>query len=429
MNKIFKKVVASLLTIAALTTVGPAKYTSLLTTTAHASDTKSDKAVLKDLDVERNGSSTKLYKDDDFKRKTSFESDRKKYYVDLGSKNKISIDAEVSSDYEIKLFKDSDKDSDEEKFNTDIKVKKNKTKFYINVYEKGKTEVLNKYTIYAYKDKDRDKDDDDDDDDEYDDVYLETLKVDSKKIDLKKSKTTYKVDVDEDKTSVKITAEPDDKDYEVRINGSTVDDDDDFKEKVSLKKGKNEIEIRVRDDDKNKRVYTLIINRESSSEEKEDNKDNTNVAARPNQWVIVNENLMYNDVLGNPIKNNWFIDRNTGAWHYFDANGYMKKGWFISNGNWYYLNEYSGQMQSGWSYINGQRYYLNPYSDGTRGAMKTGWINDNGIWYYLNPQSGEMKTGWINDNGIWYYCDWLGQMLKNTTVGGYRLGSTGAWIR
>jgi glucan-binding YG repeat protein len=60
--------------------------------------------------------------------------------------------------------------------------------------------------------------------------------------------------------------------------------------------------------------------------------------------------------------------------------------------------------------------------------MATGWQNIGGIWYYLNA-SGAMKTGWLNDNGTWYYLAGSGAMLANTTVDGYVLGNSGAWIR
>ena len=40
-----------------------------------------------------------------------------------------------------------------------------------------------------------------------------------------------------------------------------------------------------------------------------------------------------------------------------------------------------------------------------------------------------MATGWINDGGTWYYLNAAGAMLSNTTVNGYKLGPTGAWIK
>lgn len=69
--------------------------------------------------------------------------------------------------------------------------------------------------------------------------------------------------------------------------------------------------------------------------------------------------------------------------------------------------------------------YNNVKTDGTKA---TRWYLDGTTWYYLNAD-GTMKKGWINDNGTWYYCDGSGAMLANTTVDGYILGDSGAWVR
>ena len=73
--------------------------------------------------------------------------------------------------------------------------------------------------------------------------------------------------------------------------------------------------------------------------------------------------------------------------------------------------------------MNGTWYFLNG-----SGAMKTGWVQDGSTWYYLQS-SGAMKTGWLNDNGTWYYLNASGAMLANTTVDGYKLGASGAWVK
>jgi len=62
------------------------------------------------------------------------------------------------------------------------------------------------------------------------------------------------------------------------------------------------------------------------------------------------------------------------------------------------------------------------------GTKATGWLNLGGTWYYLKAD-GIMATGWVNDNGTWYYLAGSGAMLANTTVDGYVLGNSGAWIR
>lgn len=73
-------------------------------------------------------------------------------------------------------------------------------------------------------------------------------------------------------------------------------------------------------------------------------------------------------------------------------------------------------------------------SDGTwnyvkaNGIKAIGWIKEGKKWYYFNG-NGVMQTGWIQDNGTWYYCNESGEMLANTTVGEYVLGSSGAWTK
>ena len=121
---------------------------------------------------------------------------------------------------------------------------------------------------------------------------------------------------------------------------------------------------------------------------------------------------------GSYPKNEWkFLPWDgTGAWYFFDEAGYMKTGWHLSNGKWYYLGE---------------------VSDGTLGAMKTGWVLDpnDAHWYYLNPGDGAMRTGWLEAGGRWYYLNEgktrpLGAMYRNEkTPDGYIVDDSGAWKR
>lgn len=77
---------------------------------------------------------------------------------------------------------------------------------------------------------------------------------------------------------------------------------------------------------------------------------------------------------------------------------------------------------TGWTKSNGLWYYYD-----NNGAMRTGWIKDSGIWYYLNAD-GTMRTGWLNDTKAWYYLNTDGSMAANTTIDGYTLDASGAWI-
>lgn len=56
-----------------------------------------------------------------------------------------------------------------------------------------------------------------------------------------------------------------------------------------------------------------------------------------------------------------------------------------------------------------------------------GWYHENYYWNYF--KDGIVQTGWIYDNGNWYYCYSNGQMAQDTTIDGYELGSSGAWIQ
>ncbi len=103
-----------------------------------------------------------------------------------------------------------------------------------------------------------------------------------------------------------------------------------------------------------------------------------------------------------PVVNKGWINTATG-WTFFDTTGKQAKGqWVSDGGTWYMLK--------------------------ADGIMATGWYNDNGTWYFLQS-SGAMKTGWLNDGGTWYYLNTSGSMAANTTIDGYKLNASGAWIK
>ena len=131
-----------------------------------------------------------------------------------------------------------------------------------------------------------------------------------------------------------------------------------------------------------------------------------------------------------------------GVWYYLKSNGAMVTGWFQDGTTWYYLKD-SGAMATGWLKLGNIWYYLN-----AGGAMRTGWLFDNGSWYFLQG-SGAMKTGWLQQGSAWYYLkpsgamatgwNWVngkcyyfyesGKMAQSTTVGGYRVDASGAWVK
>ena len=143
----------------------------------------------------------------------------------------------------------------------------------------------------------------------------------------------------------------------------------------------------------NEEVYSIIAAKSSNSDKDNNNNDNSN---------------------NNNANNNNDNTNNTAS---------TLRGWKLqSDGKWYFYKE-DGSKAVGWYKDGATWYYLNPNGD-----MKTGWLKDNGAWYYLK-ESGAMATGWVNDGGTWYYLNASGAMLSNTTVNGYKLGPTGAWIK
>jgi cell wall-associated protease len=111
-----------------------------------------------------------------------------------------------------------------------------------------------------------------------------------------------------------------------------------------------------------------------------------------------------------------------GHWYFMNGSGEMETGWLKEGGKWYLLQS-SGAMTTGWTKSGSQWYFMD-----SSGVMETGWLKDGTKWYYLTS-SGAMAKGWISVRGSWYYMYSNGTMASSTTIGGYKLEASGAWIR
>jgi glucan-binding YG repeat protein len=162
------------------------------------------------------------------------------------------------------------------------------------------------------------------------------------------------------------------------------------------------------------------------------------IAKAKNGWVKENSKWYY--YKDNSKKTGWLKDG--GKWYFLDEMGLMKTGWLKSGSKWYFM-ESSGEMKTGWLKSGGKWYFLASsgemesgwvksgskwYFMESSGEMKTGWLQSGNKWYYLNT-SGSMDTGWEVIGNKWYYFYSSGAMAANTTIDGYKLGSSGAWIR
>lgn len=296
-----------------------------------------------------------------------------------------------------------------------------------------------------------------DDNYDYKYAYLEGIYLSDGSIDFDKRETEYDVNVNNDVTQITVKAVPEDTDDIVEINGSSVDDGNNYKKKVDLDEGKNVITIYVESDDED-RTYTLNVYRASKSDSSTTTNGTTTTSTGPtsttsttstnttgvstttsdngvlnfkisdeekknNAWQRVDGKWRYVDGTGQYLKSTWWFDKNSGKNYYLDKDGNRASGWIYDNNYWYYLNE-AGEMQTGWTCINKNWYFLNK-----SGAMQMGWLEDSsGNWYYLNS-AGAMQTGWVeNSDGKWYYFDSTGKMITNSSVGGYQLSSDGTLV-
>lgn len=128
------------------------------------------------------------------------------------------------------------------------------------------------------------------------------------------------------------------------------------------------------DDSDDEEEYTLIVERDDDGEEEEEETETT---------IKQNSSTAKNESINGETPKPSVINNSEGAWVYRKTNGTLAQGWTKINEKWYYFD--------------------------ASGAMKTGWI----------------KTA---DNK-WYYLDKQGQMLANTVVDGFKLGSDGSWIK
>ncbi len=406
MNKNLKKIIPLLLVCGVISTVTPATNLNSLTTKAYASTTN-DTSTLDSLKLETSdGSAIKIYSDKDYASTNKVDSsdvqDGETYYAKTSSSTIKTSTSGPNSKY-IRVFKGTSSSAKGKKTSSDIGLSSGTNTLTIRVYNSDPgtsitydddSDVSSEYVIKV-KCTASDTTDNNTDSSNYDDIYLDKLTVSDGNINFSKEISSYDLNVGSDVSDITIKAVPEDNTYTVTIDGTTVDDSDNYKNTVSLNEGKNTILVEIEDDNSDYRAYTLNITRSSnSSTTSVSTTTATNTAATTpntatnvsdniavNKWVQVNGAWQYNDSTGKPIRNIWFYDKNYGKYYYLQADGNMAIGWLNSNGKWYYL--------------------------GSDGAMKIGWQLVSGAWYYLDSQ---------------------GIMAYNTTVNGYKLGANGVWI-
>lgn len=274
MNKRIKKIIALTVAFSAIMTIAPKTFLGETAKPVYAASYTAKNGELTSLTV-KSMNGDKLSLKDGYNGDTVKLSDDKEYYVKLTDDSEgVVINAEAKgSDRIVRIFLTDDDDATAYKPGDKLYLGKGNTTVYVRTYaslsdfreakdkdkdvsicEEEYKVNIKKTTESSYEDSTQDP------------VYLKDLSLNKGDITFLKQRTTYNVKVASSVSEIRITAEPEDDSARVRIDGSLVDEDDNYRKTVSLDKGKNEIKIKVTDSKDNQRVYTLNITRGSSSD-------------------------------------------------------------------------------------------------------------------------------------------------------------------
>ncbi|OOM16506.1 N-acetylmuramoyl-L-alanine amidase family protein [Clostridium saccharobutylicum] len=266
MNKRIRRIIAIVLAVSAFSTIEPTKYMNITgITKAYASST-----VISDFQVNKAATDNglTLYEDEDYENTTDFKSSIDTYYAKTSSSS-VNLTFDTSSNYVTEVFKDDSKTGTPFDSGEEISLDKGTNTLYVRTYKESKfdknnvkTNIVEEYKIVIERKTSSTND-----------VQLSKISLDYGDISFSKTQTSYDVDVNSSVDEIEITAKPSKKSYTVEIAGDEVTEDDDYQESVDLRKGENEIEITVTDDDGNENTYTLNIYRGGKSNTTTDDSD------------------------------------------------------------------------------------------------------------------------------------------------------------
>jgi glucan-binding YG repeat protein len=239
--------------------------------------------------------------------------------------------------------------------------------------------------------------------------------------------------VDSSVSEIKITAPPENTGDRVRIDGSVVDDSDNYRKTVSLDNGKNEIKIKVTDDKDNQRTYTLNVTRGSSSDNQDKiylddltiSEGTLDFSADETSYDVDVDESVSNVTIGATPENEEYLVTMNGKEVKSDDD--YEKNISLSKGqntvNVVVQDEVNDKKRTYTLTINrGTAEDVNQNSNtgtstnnieniSTSIDKKTGWVQtDAGVYSYLNAD-GLRVTGWFKDNGKWYLLNTKGVML------------------
>lgn len=426
MNRNAIKVIALTLAISGISSVLPSTL-SINTSEVMASSSFTG---IESLDVcKGEGSSTlTLYKDSDFKDSTKLKNSITRYYAELPENtSKFNVDVDEEEGYTVEISENGKKYSSKDPISVS---KGSAANVKIKIYDEDDNSLVNTITIKVTRSGDKSSDSDDNkDEDNYDDIYLDDIKIKSKEedIDFKfvRDKSKFSVNVSNKVDKVTITAEPENDDDKVKINGTRVKKaEDDYELDINLNTGNNTIKITVENENDEKRQYTINIKREGNTETS--NVSSTNTKSTNNSTAkTVDGKIMATgiDIADSSFYNNG--TNNSSYVGYVNKNVDAKNKWVKTGLNWQYFDSNGNALRNKWfKDSDGKWYYFQ-----TNAYMTTGWRFIDGSWYYFDQSGYMLSSKWLKDvDGKWYYFKANGNMARNETINGYRIGSKGAWI-
>jgi len=479
MNKKIKRVIALALVMSAFSTFSsfiPGHMTNIVTKPVYAASYKPSSNELTCLKIKStNGDILDLR--DAYNGDTVKLNDNKEYYVKLTDDSEgIKINAEAKGeDRVIRIFLSNDKDATAYKINDKLMLGKGNTDIYVRVYEsmndfrkakdksKDVTKCEEEYVIRVKKTKASKNEDD-----LQDPIYLSSLETNKEKINFYKQRTSYNVKVASSVEEIKITAKPEDSNYRVRIDGSLADSENKYKKTVDLKKGKNQIKIKVTDDKDNQRTYILNVVRGNASDTEQDEIYLDDLDLSEGEIEFDQEKCSYKIKVDNDV-NKITIKAEPDDEEYLvtidgdevkSSDDYKKKvslkegknvipvvvedevnsrkrtytitvnreestevndtsndnldtessderaKWVQTDKGWQYKDESGNIVKNQW--LKDKTSNVLCYLD-ENGYRKTGWFKDKGNWY-LFADNGAMLTGWQKDGNQQYYMDDKGVM-------------------
>ncbi len=321
---------------------------------------------LSQLDLEdSDGDSIDLYSDSDYDEEVDDDLEEGETYYAESNTNKITLGTDDVDDDYIRILYNSKVYELGDSIKLSSGTNTLKVRVYDSEYDEDENYSSSDYSQYTLK-----INYGSDSDNSTSDVGLSSISLSSGSLTFNKNTSSYNINVNSDLNSISVEAIPEDSDYTVKINDSTVSESDYYSKKVTLTDSVTPVIIKVTNDENESKSYTVNI----TKTKKEDTLAMTNPYTQNN---------------------------NTPS--YVTVSQSHNTGWVNVNNIWNYY-----------------------YSDGSKA---TGWILTGGNWYYLNS-TGQMLTGWFLDSdGKWYYLYESGAMAANTTIDGYKIGPSGAWMQ